>query len=324
MRIKIIKSAETISVLLALCLAGLDFFFNADVLSFKAIPLGLFIAQTLLIIKPCPHEERTLPLFEIVLFALGSIFCAVSSIFGMRSRSYVIPVMCAGLTLTDVIWSTTVKLRRVATLFRCVEVWNNMEDYTKLIQVVFFNFLLLLYVAVSYSDSAALSVSVLLVVLAFYAHMLVSDSPSSLMGKRKKESLKRILEDVGLKVGGESCGKADAKMRNLYDRMLSYVTENKVYLEDGVKLEDLARELGTNKALLSRTINTLSGRNFNQFFNYFRVEEAIQYMQDHPDAVLNKVAYESGFHNTVSMNSAFALFKRMTPGEYMEQLREQK
>lgn len=324
MRTKRINSTKVISVLLALCLAGLDFSLRPAASALSDIIIDLLLAQTLILLRPCPHEKLKIPVPEIIIFALIVAFSAVSSVFSMPCRYCIIPVLDSALLIVDATWRFSRKFNKIATLFRCVEVWNNVEDYTRLTQVSITLFLTVFYLSVRQVESALAAAAVLLPVLLFYIQLLISDTSASLIGRRKKDNLINVLEGVGLKKGGTAKESKEAKMMDLYDRTLKYVMDKKPYLEDDMKLEALAKVLYTNKSRLSKAINTISGRNYNQFFNYFRVEEAIQYMQDHPDASLAQVAFESGFHNTVSMNSAFVLYKHMTPGEYMERLREQK
>ena len=84
-----------------------------------------------------------------------------------------------------------------------------------------------------------------------------------------------------------------------------------------VRMDDLAETLYSNKLYLSRTINTLSGRNFRQFINYHRIQYAISLFKKDPRLKVGEVATMSGFHSSVSFNMAFKVNMGKTPTEWL-------
>ena len=112
------------------------------------------------------------------------------------------------------------------------------------------------------------------------------------------------------------------KMSHLYERVVDVMEKKRPYLDPDFNLMDLAAATFTNKSYLSRTINILSGRNFSQFVNFYRVQYAVELMQkDHYLKMIN-LAMMCGFHSTVSFNMAFKLNMGETPTSYLERLRE--
>lgn len=116
-------------------------------------------------------------------------------------------------------------------------------------------------------------------------------------------------------------GVRERKMKVLYKKVLEYFEEKKPYLDEEVSLDDISRSLFTNKAYLSKTVNVLSGQNFRQFVNYYRVEYAIELIRRDPHLKVEELAMMSGFHNPVSFNMAFRLFKGKTPSEWIHEHR---
>lgn len=111
------------------------------------------------------------------------------------------------------------------------------------------------------------------------------------------------------------------QMEELYGRVVIYMKEEKPYLRDEFTLAMMSQEMYTNKAYLSRTINTMSGHNYRQFINFYRIEYAKEYMRKNPRVLMEKVGRVAGFHSSVSFNMAFKLFEKDTPHEWLRKYR---
>lgn len=100
------------------------------------------------------------------------------------------------------------------------------------------------------------------------------------------------------------------------------MTEDRVYREMGLTIGGLAKRLNLPEYRLRRIINTgLGFRNFNDYLNGFRINEAgerlaNQAMQE--DAVLT-IALEVGFRSLSSFNKAFLRAYGVTPTAYRQQ-----
>lgn len=67
---------------------------------------------------------------------------------------------------------------------------------------------------------------------------------------------------------------------------------------------------------LSEIINRHLGRNFNQWVNDYRIQEAATLLRSEPDRSILEIALESGFNSKWSFNRAFKLRHGCTPGQY--------
>ena len=112
----------------------------------------------------------------------------------------------------------------------------------------------------------------------------------------------------------------DRKMTSLYHRAVNVMVEKQLFLDDSFDLEEFARKVYSNKSYLSKTINVMSGRNFRQFINYYRIEYAIQLLIKDPGLKMEEVALMSGFHTVVSFNMAFRLFRGETPSDWLRHM----
>ena len=115
-----------------------------------------------------------------------------------------------------------------------------------------------------------------------------------------------------------------ARMSRLYARVVSVMEQKRPFLDENFGLDDLAGAVFTNRGYLSRTINILSGRNFSQFVNYFRVRYGAELLRKDPNLRLISVAQMCGFHSSPSFNTAFKVNLGESPSTFQERLRHEK
>ncbi len=138
-----------------------------------------------------------------------------------------------------------------------------------------------------------------------------------------KELIRGNLRTVPVQASGEKTEEM-ARMSRLYARVVSMMEQKRPFLDEGFGLGDLAAAVFTNRGYLSRTINILSGRNFSQFVNYFRVRYGAELLRKDPSLRLISVAQMCGFHSSPSFNTAFKVNMGVTPSVFQERLRHEK
>jgi AraC-like DNA-binding protein len=94
------------------------------------------------------------------------------------------------------------------------------------------------------------------------------------------------------------------------------LASHKDHLNPDLKLGDLAEALRTNSSVLSRVINTLHGKNFNDFINARRCEEFLVRIQagEHERHTLLSIALDCGFNSKSTFNRAFKKATGESPG----------
>ncbi len=102
--------------------------------------------------------------------------------------------------------------------------------------------------------------------------------------------------------------------------LLKYMREEKPYLDGDLSIHDLARHLGLARHHLTQVLNGNLGKNFYQFINEYRVEEACELIRnDHErELTLLAIAFRSGFNTKSAFNSIFKRFTGLSPSEYRE------
>ncbi len=103
-----------------------------------------------------------------------------------------------------------------------------------------------------------------------------------------------------------------------YVRLLDrYMAQEKPYLEYELSLEHLASRTSIPARYLSQIINERFQKNFFDFVNSYRVEEAKRLLEDKSlDLRINEVMYDSGFNSKSTFNSVFKKSIGMTPSEF--------
>ncbi|MEP5611417.1 MAG: helix-turn-helix domain-containing protein [Cyclobacteriaceae bacterium] len=104
----------------------------------------------------------------------------------------------------------------------------------------------------------------------------------------------------------------------ILDKLRNFMREERPYLDSSLRLQDLAEKLSLSNHYISQVINDLDGKNFADFVNEYRVEEAKKLLVETQEKKIIHVAYDSGFNNKASFNNAFKRFTGMAPSEFRE------
>ena len=102
----------------------------------------------------------------------------------------------------------------------------------------------------------------------------------------------------------------------LMQRICELMDERQLYLQQGLRVSDIASVLGTNSRYISDCIKANRGYSLSQFINGYRIEHSKKLMIEHPEMKLSTVATESGFSNDKAMGRSFKEFTGLTPTEW--------
>ena len=102
----------------------------------------------------------------------------------------------------------------------------------------------------------------------------------------------------------------------LLQRICQLMDEERPFLNNELKIADLATSLGTNVTYISNCINSQKGCSFIQFVNGYRIDYAKQLLRKHPDKKISEVWAASGFANETSFFRNFKALTGMTPSEW--------
>lgn len=104
-----------------------------------------------------------------------------------------------------------------------------------------------------------------------------------------------------------------------YSRKLSVIMKTeKLFTQSDLKLQDLAKRLSISPHHLSQILNERLQQNFYDFINQYRIEEAKSCLTD-PEKkhrTILEIAFDVGFNNKASFNSAFKKYVGQTPSQF--------
>ncbi len=93
--------------------------------------------------------------------------------------------------------------------------------------------------------------------------------------------------------------------------------EKQIFLRQGLKIDDIARECTSNRTYVSNCINSYYGQTFSTLVNTFRVNYAKDLILANGGRMkLSQVCTSSGFSDEVSFIRNFKKFTGMTPSEW--------
>jgi AraC-like DNA-binding protein len=110
----------------------------------------------------------------------------------------------------------------------------------------------------------------------------------------------------------------DNEKQFILERLQQHMQSVKPYLEPELTLDELATQLSVKPKMLSQTINELLQKNFFEFVNHYRIEEAKRLLTNPKDKKITvlEVMYEVGFNSKSSFNTIFKKDTGLTPSEF--------
>ncbi len=106
---------------------------------------------------------------------------------------------------------------------------------------------------------------------------------------------------------------------DLYERLIHYFDQKKPYLRQNLKIKEVALYLYSNKTYLSRIINDKHNLNFNQFVNYYRIEEVKRLFMEDSSLNIQELCTRSGFGSMATFSIAFRYYLGNTPADWCKE-----
>lgn len=101
-------------------------------------------------------------------------------------------------------------------------------------------------------------------------------------------------------------------------RVKSFMLREKPFLDANINIESLAKRLSLPERTLSRILNQHFGKNFFEFINGYRIEEAKRLLADPANKEMNilDILAEAGFSSKSTFNAIFKKYVGQTPSQY--------
>jgi YesN/AraC family two-component response regulator len=111
--------------------------------------------------------------------------------------------------------------------------------------------------------------------------------------------------------------KEGCKTDNLMDDINILMNKQQLFLNNNLKVNDVAIELNTNPRYVSDCIKAQCGCTFSQYVNNLRIEYAKNLMRNQPDIKMAEVALSAGFSNETTFFRTFKGITGQSPKEWM-------
>ena len=273
---------------------------------------SVFAGLLLLLLYPSAHDNVR---FCWRCYLIAAICCAV--VLFLPVGPVVAVIICSAVVVVLQVIQAVCRFSNVKSFISNMAVWHYMEDTERFV-LSLVSLLLALLLAATSGAGAWVRWTVLAILVTAFAlrYYQVYRNVSVFFSKERLGDVKRHLRGRVLPASPLRTDEETTRINSLYDKVLNIMDEKRPYLDPELKMSDLSAMLFTNKVYLSRTINVVSGMNFSQFINSYRVEYAKDLMSKDPRLQVQEVATMSGFQTTASLNMAFKLFQGMTPGQY--------
>ena len=101
--------------------------------------------------------------------------------------------------------------------------------------------------------------------------------------------------------------------QSLMERFERLMTVDRIFLQPGLTLIDVAEQLNTNKSYVSKLVNNTYKMPFPDMINTLRIDYAEEFIISHRNATQAEIAVACGFPSASSLNIAFKKVTGMTP-----------
>lgn len=104
----------------------------------------------------------------------------------------------------------------------------------------------------------------------------------------------------------------------IFNQISELIENSKLYLEPDISLAKLSKLIGKSPQQTSAIINQYAQRNFNDYINFYRIQEAKKLLRttEKDKFTISSIAFDMGFSSLSSFNSAFKKIEGTTPSAF--------
>ena len=121
------------------------------------------------------------------------------------------------------------------------------------------------------------------------------------------------------KVKYQKSSLTDVDIQSTLARLKILIEQEQIYLIEDLRLPELAKALGLNRTQLSELLNSHFQKNFANYINAYRVQEAQRLLLANPDQNVLDIAFATGFGSKAAFSTEFKRVTGMTAKEFREQ-----
>lgn len=112
----------------------------------------------------------------------------------------------------------------------------------------------------------------------------------------------------------------DINREQIKIQLINYMQIQQPYLQPQIRIKDLADAMDLPSHHISQVINESFQQNFYEFINTYRIQKAIELLQDerHQHYTYTAIGYEAGFNSKSTFYTAFKKHTGSTPAKYKQ------
>jgi AraC-like DNA-binding protein len=103
------------------------------------------------------------------------------------------------------------------------------------------------------------------------------------------------------------------------ERALVKWKNEKHFIKQGIKIDQLAAEIGTNRTYLSNYFNTYQKKTFREWINELRIQDAKILLMKYPDTPVNEIGFQMGYTDKSNFGRQFVKITGLSPQAWREQ-----
>ena len=108
------------------------------------------------------------------------------------------------------------------------------------------------------------------------------------------------------------------QLRRLQKELVELIVNQQMFKNKNLKMDDLAKQLSTNRNYLSEAFAMTQYGSFYKMVNQCRIDYSIKLMMKHPEYRIDQIAIESGFTSRITYTMVFKNIMNITPTEWLE------
>lgn len=112
----------------------------------------------------------------------------------------------------------------------------------------------------------------------------------------------------------------EAEAAKIVDKVIRAIEQDKLYLDPELTLQELSARADVQSYMVSQSLSMVSGKNFYELINGYRVETAKRLLTSPEKRHLTilSIGFEAGFNSKTTFNTVFKKSTGQTPSEYQK------
>ncbi len=107
-------------------------------------------------------------------------------------------------------------------------------------------------------------------------------------------------------------------LSKVFEEIIHLLEKEKAYQNPNLTINDVTQGINSNQKYVSLAISNYTQMNFNNFVNYFRINEAKKHIISQEYQTLNEIMYACGFNSRTPFYNAFNKFTGMSPKQFKD------